>query len=401
MQRTSTYGVVADLAKSRGAYVRDTVTDRFVLDLHGCYSSLPLGYNHPAFTRDAFREAVIAHAGTKMAMCEMTSGPAERARDALLQSVSPLGLTAIHTCASGALAVEAAVKAAVDVTGAGEHARLVTLRESFHGIYGLGGALTDPDGPAAHRMAGLPFCRLAVRIEAPIDGDLETSEGVLACVREAIEHHGPRLAAVIAEPIQCTAGDRVLDGRCLRAIAAVCRERGMAFILDEVQTGFGATGAMWRAEQIGVRPDILVFGKRAQVAGIAASPAFAEAFGRAYRFEATFDGDAIDLLRSHAVLDAYAADDLLVNARDRGTQFVEGLRSLGLAARGVGVLIAVDFPDGVTRNRFLTGMWRDEAVMMVPTGAHTVRLRPPLSIDGETVDLAIAAAGRQARRAAA
>lgn len=379
MQRTTHYGICADLRRSHGAYVYDLVTDRLVLDGFGQYSSLPLGYGHPVFRTTAFLEEAEPHIGVKLALCEMTTPSVRKAVLDILDA-SP-GFDRVHFTTTGSSAVEAAVKAAIDQRGFGPSSRVVTFQSNFHGIYGYGGALTSAAGPAMSRVAGFPNSQIALMLPDPRDG--AESSNVLAQLEHKLSIGFP-IAAVLVEPIQCTAGDRQLSAGVLRQIRRICDDHMVPLIFDEVQTGFGATGAMWYAQHVGVLPDIIVFGKRAQVSGILARQWIGQIFDRPERLEATWDGNALDLIRCRTILKTYWRENILTNVQRMGSLFLQSLQEQGLSARGVGLLIAIDFSGREERDRFQQRLWQDQAMTVIRTGERTVRVRFPLTLDEET-----------------
>src|SRR5205823_10825151 len=80
------------------------------------------------------------------------------------------------------------------------------------------------------------------------------------------------IAAIIIEPIQGEGGDNHFRGEFLQTLRRICDENDILLIFDEVQCGMGITGKNWCCEHFGVLPDLLVFGKKAQVCGVMAGP---------------------------------------------------------------------------------------------------------------------------------
>ena len=107
----------------------------------------------------------------------------------------------------------------------------------------------------------------------------ERSEDVIAKerkaeaeIREFIRRKGIDIAAIIIEPIQGEGGDNHFRGEWLRTLRRICDENEMLLIFDEVQTGVGTTGKRWCCEHFDVMPDLIAFGKKAQVCGVMAGP---------------------------------------------------------------------------------------------------------------------------------
>lgn len=361
MHNTSIFNVKVDLGRSHGTYLYDLNRRHEVLDLFGNYSSLPLGYGHPVFDAPDFTREVLEHTKVKLPNCEMRSEAAERFYADFTSHSAMKPFKYFHFCCTGALAVEAAVKAAMLVTG---QRRVLTHRDNFHGINGYGGLLAAPDGPAWRRLHGLSMQELAIPLQQ-VDG-------------AAVDFWATRvdrLAAVLIEPIQCTMGDTVMPVKNLIEVRAACTRHGVPLIFDEIQTGFGGTGTLWYFEQLGIVPDIVIFGKKSQVSGIMVREGFGKIFEYPARLEVTWDGDVIDMIRCRAILQAYEKERILENVKLREAQlsWLPGLRHVGL-------LMALDFGTRLERDEFVRYMWREEHTIMIPTGELTVRWRPNLAL---------------------
>ena len=163
------------------------------------------------------------------------------------------------------------------------------------------------------------------------------------------------IAAVIVEPIQCTAGDIYLDQEKLRKLQVLCNNNDVCFIVDEVQTGFGSTGEMWYSDKIGLHPDILIFGKKSQICGIMVNDKYAEAIKSQYRkLQVTFDGDLLDVVRAQYILKAIQEYDLMGAVEANSVIFEKELSPLFLNYRSSGHLIAFDFEDQKERDYFVS-----------------------------------------------
>jgi L-lysine 6-transaminase len=282
-----------------------------------------------------------------------------------------------HFACTGALAIEAAAKTAMIARG---NKHVATFNGSFHGINGYGGMLASLRGPASQRLSNLPFGLLANTFDD--ENAYISHEKAFDCIDLHARRDG--LSAILVEPIQCTAGDKVVSIEFLRGLRKICDDHGIPLIFDEIQTGFGGTGTMWYFEQLGFVPDIVVFGKKTQVSGIMVREPFAQIFKQPSRLEVTWDGDVLDMIRCRAILEAYEEHRILDNVRQRGEQLQDGLSDLNV--RRVGLLMAIDFEDKATRDDFVKRMWEDEATIMIPTGERCVRLRPNLAITEQEVN---------------
>ncbi len=134
-------------------------------------------------------------------------------------------------------------------------------------------------------------------------------------------------------------------------------------MVDEVQTGMGATGTMWAIEHMGVRPDVIAFGKKARVCGIIAGERVDEVpdnvFKVSSRINSTWGGNLVDMVRSQRYLEIIAEENLVENAGAMGRLLLDGLNALAQESdlvsnvRGQGMLLAFDLPD--TRTGHLPG----------------------------------------------
>lgn len=378
MVTSSLFNIKIDLSRSHGSYLYDLNTKREVFDLFSMYSSLPLGYNHSAFARQDFLEEVRDHSVVKVTNCEFDSPAAEQFRDEFTSHPSMRPFSHFHFCCTGALAVEAAVKTAMCIRG---NKLVATLLNSFQGINGYGGLLAATPGPAILRLEGFPRGTLTQVFDPQ-------------ALLDTFQFFSHRFSAVLIEPIQCTAGDRVVPVEALRLLRTLCDEAYIPLIFDEIQTGFGSTGSMWYFEQLGIVPDIVIFGKKTQVSGIMVREQFAQIFKQPARLAVTWNGNALDMIRCRAILGAYESEKILDNVRWRGEQLQKGLTNAGLAVRRVGLLLAVDFDSVAARDSFVARMWHDEATIMIPTGERSVRLRPNLAITAAEANDAVRRASR-------
>jgi len=183
----------------------------------------------------------------------------------LLASIAPAPLERVFLCDSGSVAVEVAIKMALQyhrARGVSGRTRLLTVRGGYHGDTFGAMAVCDPDNGMHAEMFGgvLPehlFApRPAPRFGEPcVDADVAEFAAMLA-------RHADEVAAVILEPIvQGAGGMRFYSAQYLARVRRLCDEHGVLLIADEVATGFGRTGALFACDHAGVAPDILCLGK--------------------------------------------------------------------------------------------------------------------------------------------
>ena len=290
------------------------------------------------------------------------------------------GLQRVFLASSGAEANEGAIKLArkwgsLHKDGAFE---IVTFADGFHGrtlatmsASGKAGwdRLYEPKVP------GFPKARL---------NDLDS-------VRELV---GPRTVAVMLEPIQGEAGVVPATAQFLRALRALCDERGLLLILDEVQTGVGRTGTLFAFEQAGVVPDVMTLGKG--LGGgvpLAALLAKAEVACFAHGDQGgTYCGNPLMAAVGNAVLDAVAQPPFLAEVAESGAHLQRHLQHLsdrhGLAGeRGSGLLRALDLgrPIGPALVEAAREMQPNGLLLNSPR-PHLLRFMPALNVPLEEID---------------
>lgn len=202
-----------------------------------------------------------------------------------LTGMAPAGLERIFFADSGSVAVEVALKMALQyqrAMGHPERTRMLSIRGAYHGDTAGAMSVCDPVGGMHHLFAGT----LAEHVFAdrPPDGFAAgLDERWAAGVRDLAAAHAGELAAVIAEPVvQGAGGMRFHSPECVRVLREVCDEHGLLLILDEIATGFGRTGAMFACDHAGLSPDVMCVGKALTggymtLAATLCTPAVAEA----------------------------------------------------------------------------------------------------------------------------
>ena len=206
------------------------------------------GHSHPhiveAMRRQAERLSHVMFGG-------LTHEPAIALAERLVQFTPP-GLDRVFFADSGSISVEVAAKMAVQyqhARGLPRKGKLVALLGGYHGDTCCAMALSDPDGMHTLFRPIMPQHYFA----DPID---------FSSLARVVEEHGDEIAGVICEPyFQAANAMRFYSPDYLRQMRALCDEKGLLLIFDEIAAGFHRTGPLWAHERAGIAPDILCVGK--------------------------------------------------------------------------------------------------------------------------------------------
>ncbi len=407
------FKVVVDLEKSEGSYLYNAASNRRLIDLYGFFGSMPVGFNRPHFDDPDVQRDLLRAAKVKIANSDVYSEGYAEFVETFERVVGLPPLERYLFIEGGALAVENCLKAAMDwkvrknmAAGHGERGtQILHFRRAFHGRSGYTMSLTNTDPRKTDLFAKFDWPRVS---NPSIDFSLPESEREADVIereakaereiREFVEQRKVDICAIIIEPIQGEGGDNHFRGEWLQKLRKICDENEMLLIFDEVQCGMGATGRNWCCEHFDVVPDLLAFGKKAQVCGVMAGPRLDEvkdnAFRLSSRLNSTWGGNFTDMVRSTHYLRIIEEEHLVGNAAKVGAYFLGQLRDLQLeeplisAVRGRGLFLAFDLPDPKTREEFWKGFF-GLGVLTLRSGEESVRFRPPLDVTAEVIDEAM------------
>ena len=408
------FDFVLDVERSAGSYLVDARTGERYLDMFTFFASSALGMNHPALADDPdFLAELAAAAVNKPSNSDVYSVPMARFVDTFKRVLGDPALPHLFFVDGGALAVENALKVAFDWKSRLNESRgidpalgtkVLHLRGAFHGRSGYTLSLTNTDPNKVARFPKFDW----PRIDAPVirpgmdEAAMDAVEAeTLRQARAAFEAHPHDIACFIAEPIQGEGGDRHFRPQFFAAMRELCDEFDALLIFDEVQTGCGLTGTPWAYQQLGVAPDVVAFGKKTQVCGIMAGRRVDEVpenvFAVSSRINSTWGGNLVDMVRSRRILETIEAEDLMVRAGKAGRYLLDRLENLAaefpgsvLDVRGRGLMCAFSLPSGAARDELIRRLW-DRRVIMLASGADSVRFRPALTVSREEIDAAVEA----------
>lgn len=323
-----------------------------------------LGY-HDAGLREALHQAAegLLHVSNLF-----RSQPGEQLAERLVQLSFA---DTVFFCNSGAEANEGAFKFARrwarGLAGAAKH-EIVGLRGSFHGR--LFASLAATDRPSYRA----PF--------RPLAGGVSIAERDLEEL--AVSLDTDTVAAVIVEPVQGEGGVRVLDPGFLAELRALTTERQIALIFDEIQCGLGRTGTLFAYERFGVVPDLLTLAKPLAGGLPMGAVLMTGEIARALQpgdHGTTFGGGPFVATVALHVLERLSEPAMLAHVRDTGSWLGGQLRALQArhervrAVRGAGYMWGIDISEPAAD---IIGRAREQGLLLVSAGEHTLRLLPPL-----------------------
>ncbi len=375
---------------ARGSYVYDGA-GRAYLDFHTGEGFASLGHNHPD-VRAALQATLDADLvdGVQIHYSVLAGMLAEE-----LSARLPGGLDAVFFASTGAEAVDSAIKFARAAT---RRPRLLSCDSSFHGVT-LGPLsivgdefFKDGFGPLLPGCALVPFGDLS-RLEA----ELRTRD----------------VAAFVVEPIQ---GRMVTlpPAGYLEGAQALCRRYGTLFVVDEVQTGLGRTGAWFALERSGLQPDVVLVGKALSggympvAAMVTSREIYQRAVGtleRSYVHQSTFGRNRLSMAAGLAAVRVIERDRLVSHAAALGGVLMDGIAELQRQheligeVRGAGLMIGIELQaprsrksqlavrllrmasEGLFPQLIVIPLHRDHGVITMAAGKNDViKLLPPLTL---------------------
>ncbi|OHW40816.1 aspartate aminotransferase family protein [Pseudomonas sp. 06C 126] len=269
-----------------------------------------------------------------------------------------------------------------------EQPLVVVMENAFHGR--TLGTMAASDGPSVR----LGFQRLP--------GDfIKVGFGDLLALEAVTREFGPRIVAVLLEPIQGESGVQLAAPGYLKALRAHCSQHGWLLMLDEIQTGIGRTGTWFAFQQEGIVPDVMTLakglGNGIPIGACLARAAVAKLFTPGSH-GSTFGGNPLACRVGCTVLDIIEEQGLLENAAHQGERLLARLRvelsehPQVLAIRGRGLMIGIEL---ATPQRDLTERAaREQGLLLNVTRGKVIRLLPPLTLDSKEVEMIVRAIAR-------
>ncbi len=392
------YARPVHVVRGEGVWLYDAAGEAY-LDAYNNVACV--GHCHPRVVRALADQAATLNVHTRYLH--------ERILDYVQRLIGtfPAELANVMLTCSGSEANDLAVRIACANTAA---EGFIVTRFAYHGVTVAVSQLSPSLG------AGVTLPPTTRTIAAPDGyrrGPDDVAEALAADVRAAIDElaaRGQRPAALLLDTLFSSDGIYPEPAGFLAPAVAEIRRAAGLFIADEVQAGFGRTGAMWGFERHGVVPDIVTLGKPMgnghPLAGIVARPELIETFAGRSRYFNTFAGNPVSCAVGMAVLDVIETEELIANARSVGERLMDGLRELATRhevigdVRGAGLYVGVELvrdratkEPAAERTAQVVNALRERRVLINFTGAraNVLKIRPPLVFSETHADLLLEA----------
>ena len=373
------------VARGAGAVLEDVDGNRF-LDFNAGIAVNAAGHAHPAVT-----EAIRDQAERCLHYCSSDFyHPVYAELCERLSASAPMPGARTFLANSGTEAVEAALKLAR------YHTRRPNVIAFYGGFHGRSlGSLSLTSSKAKYRSGFGIVTPGSYHAPYAYDGEVTGAEYIETVLFQRMTEPSD-VAAVFVEPIQGEGGYIVPPTGWLAELRALCDAHGILLVADEVQSGVGRTGRMWACEHDGVVPDMITAGK-----GLASGLPLAALIARgdlmqwtAGKHGSTFGGNPVACAAALATLDLVERE-LSANAARVGDHILAGLRALSdhqpliSGVRGRGLMIGFDLTDHGTAEAVEQACF-ERGLLVLTCGQRSIRIAPPLVVDTDQADTALA-----------
>lgn len=386
-----------EVASGHGSWVTTTSGEEY-LDFSSGIAVTSTGHAHPVVAKAIADQAQrFLHAQVNVYKHDLLEPLAARLAD-----LTPDGIDTFFFANSGAEITEAAVKLAKQAT---RRPHVIVFSGSFHGRTHLAMAMTTSKTGYRAGHAPLPSGIFVAPFPDPLapDQDAEVARALHGLDHLLKSMTAPdETAAMILEPVLGEGGYVPAPPAFIRGVVERCRQHGILFIADEVQSGFGRTGTMFSVDQYDVEPDIICMAK-----GIASGFPFA-ALGTRRELDdrwvkgshgGTYGGNAMGCAAALATIDVLTAPGFLDDVKARGEQLRSGLRDIQshddgiLQVRGPGLMVGTEFRDAARVAAIQKHCLDEGRLILMNAGTYGTNLRwmPPLVVTENEIDLALAA----------
>jgi L-lysine 6-transaminase len=275
--------------------------------------------------------------------------------------------------------------------------QVIHFRQAFHGRSGYTLSLTNTEPNKIKYFPKFNWPRIInPKVKFPLENHLQEvirlEHQAIDEIYTAMKNNKDDIAILIIEPVQGEGGDNFFRKEFFEKLREITNENDILLMFDEVQTGFGLTGKFWASEHY-VNPDIIAFGKKAQVCGIMVNDRIDDieenVFHKSSRINSTWGADLTDMVRSKHIMRIISEENLVENAERVGKVLLKNLKeiqdeypSLVSNARGLGLMCSFDLPNTEMRNKFREECYKHK-LLILGCGERSIRFRPPLNVNEE------------------
>jgi len=403
------FKIVLDLINSKGSRIIDARNGDEYIDFFTFFASNPLGMNHPGINNEDFKQKFFEVAIVKPSNSDIYTTHMAEFVETFARIAKPDFMKHLFFISGGSLAVENGLKVAFDwkvqknfQKGYKQEKgqKVLHFKEAFHGRSGYTMSLTNTDPVKIKYFPKFDWPRVTnPKITFPLDKNLESikklEEAAIKEIYDAIKNNKDDIAVIIIEPIQGEGGDNFFRKEFFVKLREIADENDILLMFDEVQTGLGLTGKIWAYEHY-VKPDIIAFGKKAQVCGIMASERIDEVENNCFkvssRINSTWGANLVDMVRSKKILEIIDEENLVENAKTQGDYLIEKLSDIQSEfphlisnVRGLGLMCSFDLPNSEIQKTFKI-ISENEKLLILGCGSRTIRFRPALNVKKEDID---------------
>lgn len=354
-----------DITKALGLTLWDNQSKSY-LDLYGGHAVISIGHSHPSYVSAITKQ--LQHIGFYSNSIKMPL------QDELAQKLGELSGYPdyqLFMCNSGAEANENAFKLSSFHNG---RKKIIAFEKSFHGRTSLAVATTDNSSIVAPVNQNNNICFLPLNDITKFENEIDETT-----------------CAVIIEGIQGVGGVNIPNPAFLKHIETLCREKGVVFIVDEIQSGYGRSGKFFAHQHANITPDIVTIAKGMgngfPVAGLLINPniqAKKEMLGT------TFGGNYLACAAAISVLDTIKTEHLIDNAMKQGAYLLEQLKPISgiKEIRSLGLMTGIELhlPCADARKELL---FKHFIFTGSSSNKNTIRILPPLTISEKEIDIFI------------